>query len=94
MDIEDLGNLMNINQGLLDSLGVNNLELSKLIYGARQAGAIGAKLSGAGGGDCMIALSKEQDKEPVEQAIESMGGKVLKIKIGAAGVLREQISEP
>jgi mevalonate kinase len=89
-NIENLGYLMNINQGLLDSLGVNNLELSKLIYGARQAGAIGAKLSGAGGGDCMIALSLDQHQELVEQSIDSMGGKVLKIKTGAPGVHVEQ----
>jgi mevalonate kinase len=93
LDLENLGYLMNINQGLLDSLGVNNLELSKLIYGARQAGALGAKLSGAGGGDCMIALSPDPHKELVEQAVESLGGKVLKIKIGAPGVQREQNSE-
>jgi mevalonate kinase len=92
LDVGNLGYLMNINQGLLDSLGVNSLELSMLIYGARQAGAIGAKLSGAGGGDCMIALSLDQHKEVVEQAIERMGGKVLKVKTGALGVHSEQNS--
>ena len=89
-DLENLGYLMNINQGLLDSLGVNNLELSKLIYGVRQAGALGAKLSGAGGGDCMIALSPDQHKEQVERSIERLGGKALKIKTGAPGVQSEQ----
>jgi mevalonate kinase len=90
LDIGNLGYLMNINQGLLDSLGVNTLELSSLIYGARQAGAIGAKLSGAGGGDCMIALSSEQNKEQVERSIGRLGGMVLKIKSGAPGVHLEQ----
>jgi mevalonate kinase len=85
----DLGCFMDINQGLLDSLGVNNLELSRLIYGARQAGALGAKLSGAGGGDCMIALSLDERKDSVEQSIESMGGQVIKVHTGAAGVQRE-----
>ena len=51
-----LGELMNINQGLLDSLGVGIDRLSRLNSAARNAGAYGAKLSGAGGGDCMIAL--------------------------------------
>lgn len=93
LDIGDLGDLMNMNQGLLDSLGVNSLELSKLIYGARQAGAVGAKLSGAGGGDCMIALSLDEHKELVERSIAGLGGKVLKIKTSAPGVHREQISD-
>jgi mevalonate kinase len=92
-NLENLGYLMNINQGLLDSLGVNNLELSRLVYGARQAGAIGAKLSGAGGGDCMIALSLDQHRESVERSIENMDGKVLKIRTGALGVHGEQSSD-
>jgi mevalonate kinase len=90
LNIANLGYLMNINQGLLDSLGVSSLELSSLIYGARKAGAIGAKLSGAGGGDCMIALSADTHKKEVEQTIERMGGKVLQIKTGAPGVRNEE----
>lgn len=90
LDMENLGYLMNVNQGLLDSLGVNTPELSNLIYGARQAGAIGAKLSGAGGGDCMIALSPGQHRVQVERSMERLGGKVIKIKIGAPGVQSEQ----
>ena len=81
-----LGDLMNLNQGLLDSLGVNTKVLSSLIYAAREAGAFGAKLSGAGGGDCMIALVDNQTREAVERAIDKAGGKVLRIKTGAEGV--------
>lgn len=80
-----LGELMNLNQGLLDSLGVNTKELASLIYAARQAGAFGAKLSGAGGGDCMIALVSEENKKNVETAIEKEGGKILNVKTGADG---------
>ncbi|EKQ52993.1 MAG: mevalonate kinase [Methanobacterium sp. Maddingley MBC34] len=50
-----VGELMNINQGLLDALGVNTNELSRLIYHARSAGATGAKITGAGGGGSIIA---------------------------------------
>ena len=55
-NFERLGELANINQGLLNALGVSSVELENLIHSARQAGAYGAKLSGAGGGDCMIAF--------------------------------------
>ncbi|MHA2092504.1 MAG: mevalonate kinase [Candidatus Kariarchaeaceae archaeon] len=41
----------------MDALGVNHPALSKLIWTARDAGALGAKLTGAGGGGCMIALA-------------------------------------
>ncbi len=80
-----LGELMNLNQGLLDCLGVNTKELSSLIYAAREAGAFGAKLSGAGGGDCMIALVNSETKEGVERMINKAGGKVLQVKTGAKG---------
>ena len=42
-DFQTVGELMNINHGFLDVLGVNTLELSRMVYNARDAGAIGAK---------------------------------------------------
>lgn len=89
-DSRKLGELMNINQGLLDSLGVNTPELSNLIFAARGAGAYGAKLSGAGGGDCMIAFVSEDSRKNVEKAIKEAGGKVLRVKTGAEGIKIEK----
>lgn len=58
-----LGELMNINQGLLDSIGVNTNKLSRMIYLARKSGASGSKITGAGGGGSIIACCpKNQDK--------------------------------
>lgn len=85
-----LGELANINQGLLDSLGVNTTKLSNLIIAAKDAGAYGAKLSGAGGGDCMIAFVPERKRKFVEKAIEKAGGKVISVKNGAEGVRIEK----
>lgn len=87
---KDLGELANINQGLLDSLDVNTTKLSDLIFAARSAGAHGAKLSGAGGGDCMIAFVSEGKRRSVEKAIKKAGGKVISIKSGAEGVRIEK----
>ncbi len=56
-DNEILGELMNINHGLLDALGVNTPELSRMVYLARRAGAIGSKITGAGGGGSIIAYT-------------------------------------
>ncbi|MDP2767748.1 MAG: mevalonate kinase, partial [Candidatus Methanoperedens sp.] len=53
-DYTSLGKLMNVNHGLLDALGVCTMKLSTLVYAARNAGAYGAKLTGAGGGGCMV----------------------------------------
>ena len=80
------GELMNLNQELLDALGVNTKELSNLIIAARETGAWGAKLSGAGGGDCMIAFVKEEKRKAVESAIQKAGGGVIKVRPNAEGV--------
>lgn len=76
-DYPAIGRLMNVNQGLLDALGVNILELSRLIYSARKAGAYGAKITGAGGGGCMVALAAPQKCSRVAKAMQEAGGKVL-----------------
>lgn len=62
-DIERLGQLMDINHGLLAALGVSSRSLDGLAWAAREAGAAGAKLTGAGGGGCVVAVaSPEQTK--------------------------------
>ncbi len=55
-DIEELGKLMNFNHGLLEALGVSSRSLDNMVWAARDAGALGAKLTGAGGGGCIVAL--------------------------------------
>ncbi|MGB9940919.1 mevalonate kinase [Methanosarcina sp.] len=74
-DYPSIGRLMNVNQGILDALGVNILELSRLIYSARKAGAFGAKITGAGGGGCMVALTAPDKCIQVAEAIAKAGGK-------------------
>ncbi|MEJ2298959.1 MAG: hydroxymethylglutaryl-CoA reductase, degradative [Woeseiaceae bacterium] len=51
-----LGRLMNICQGLLNAIGVSTPQLERMIGLARQSGAAGAKLTGAGGGGSIVAL--------------------------------------
>jgi mevalonate kinase len=66
---EDIGELMSINHGLLAALGVSNFKLDSLVYAALEAGAKGAKLTGAGGGGCMIAYVPDNG-DAVAEAIE------------------------
>jgi len=73
-DLHTLGELMDINHALLYAIGVSNEPLERLVHAARKAGALGAKLTGAGGGGCMIALSLSDKVEPVVDAIERAGG--------------------
>ncbi|MGB3907966.1 MAG: mevalonate kinase [Methanomethylovorans sp.] len=81
-----IGELMNINQGLLDAISVSGPELADLIYAARSAGAYGAKITGAGGGGCMIALSQLPDMEKVASAITRAGGEAIVTRITEHGV--------
>ncbi|WP_207063841.1 mevalonate kinase [Motiliproteus sp. SC1-56] len=58
-DWERLGRLMNVYQGLMDALGVNDAALSDIVYRLRQQpGVLGAKISGSGLGDCVVALGE------------------------------------
>lgn len=52
---DKIGELMNINHGLLDCIGVNTKELSRMVYVSRNAGAVGSKITGSGGGGSILA---------------------------------------
>ncbi|MGA9187230.1 MAG: mevalonate kinase [Methanosarcina sp.] len=88
-DYSSIGKLMNVNQGLLDALGVNTFELSKLIYSSRGAGAFGAKSTGGGGGGCMVALTAPDKCIQVAEAIAGAGGKAIITKPTEQGLRLE-----
>jgi mevalonate kinase len=54
--LTELGGLMDINHGLLAALGVSGQSLEAMVWAAREAGAVGAKLTGAGGAGCIVSL--------------------------------------
>ena len=83
-DFNKVGELMNINHGFLDVIGVNTLELSRMVYNASEAGAIGSKTTGAGGGGSIIALCPGKADE-VAEAI-ARDDNVLKIHFTKKGV--------
>jgi mevalonate kinase len=92
-NLEGLGELMNINQGLLEALGVGTRELCELVYAARNAGgAFGAKLTGAGGGGCMIALPKPGLRDALMVALRQARGLPFAVKVGCEGVRLESDS--
>ncbi len=87
---EELGELMNINHGLLEALGVGTRELCELVYAARGAGgALGAKITGAGGGGCMIALPRTGGEARLTVALEQARGRAFMVRTGCEGVRLE-----
>lgn len=90
MNLDELGGLMDINHGLLEALGVSSRELSELVYAARGAGgALGAKLTGAGGGGCMIALPGIEGKDALMVALRQARGVAFPVMMGGEGVRLE-----
>jgi mevalonate kinase len=71
-DVVGLGSLMNYNQMLLSGLFVSTEGIEQCCALARDAGALGAKLTGAGGGGAVIALC-ERDFEPILAAWRAEG---------------------
>ena len=70
-----LGELMNQNHTLLQQMTVSAPELDQLVTAARQAGALGAKLSGGGRGGNMIALVEASQAEAVAKSLIAAGAK-------------------
>jgi mevalonate kinase len=62
-DVDGLGRILDTAHGLLAALRVSSPELDALVHDARAAGAIGAKLTGAGGGGAVIALAPGHERD-------------------------------
>jgi hydroxymethylglutaryl-CoA reductase len=80
-DLERLGDLMNICHGLLNALRVSSWEVEELVQIARENGALGAKLTGGGGGGSIIALCPE-NPEKVIAAMRDAGYTGMEVNIG------------
>lgn len=85
-DFEKTGRCMTRNHAILQKLGVSIPKLDEMVEAANGAGAWGAKLSGAGGGDCMIALVSDEKKDGVIRAIKKVGGEMINVCLNAKGV--------
>jgi len=68
----ELGILMNVCHGLLNAIEVSTPELERMIGVARDAGAVGAKVTGAGGGGSVVALCPGTVRE-VTSALDAAG---------------------
>ena len=82
-ELAEVGRLMDEAHDLLAGLGVSCPELDQLVTAARPT-SLGAKLTGAGGGGCMLALTTEP--EATAEAIEMRGGRIITTPLGAPGV--------
>lgn len=82
-DMESVGRAMSENHLLLRSIGVSCPELESLISAAAPT-SLGVKLTGAGGGGCMIALTR--DPKTTSEAIELAGGRTQISRLASSGM--------
>jgi mevalonate kinase len=82
-NLEKLGVSMNENHKLLQEIGVSSPELDALVKLTRDAGAVGAKLTGTGRGGYMVALTPGRElQERVAIEIERHGSQAIRTLIG------------
>lgn len=89
-DLESVGHLFKSGEELMFQYGVEIEKLKNMIHAALTAGAWGAKMSGAGGGDCMIALAPPAKRSSVEAAMKEAGGEVIHLATHEQGARVEQ----
>lgn len=78
-----LGEILNIAQGIHESFGVNTLQLNEIIFAIRKnQGIYGAKISGSGLGDCVIAIGSMDNHSSFNKSINnSVNNEILNYPI-------------
>jgi mevalonate kinase len=84
-DLRTLGHLFNLHNLIQTKIGTVALENEAQIEAAIGAGALGAKVSGAGGGGIIIALTEPKNQPDVIAAIGGVGGRAFAVNTGAPG---------
>ncbi|MEM2419039.1 MAG: mevalonate kinase [Candidatus Hadarchaeales archaeon] len=83
-ELERVGILMDLNHSLLSALHIVPPRIEKMVRVAREAGALGAKMTGAGGGGCMLALVRERER--VVRALQKAGAQAFPVRLGGEGL--------
>lgn len=92
-DMVEAGRLMTLNHLLLSLMGVSNSRLDSLVWASLSAGAYGAKLTGGGGGGCVLTLVDEDSLNPVEEALHGLNSPTMVLRTVEKGVYTEELGE-
>ncbi len=86
---QEFGNLLNAHQKeLRDGLKISTPKIDRMIEASLEAGALGAKINGSGGGGCMFAYAPDS-YENVATAISKAGGKPYIIAVDEGAIFLE-----
>lgn len=89
-DWEFAGKLAWHHQSEVARLGVSTPAIDGILQAARDQGAWGGTLSGAGGGDCVILYADSAKHEQITAAVTELGATVLPVELQAPGVRKEE----
>lgn len=82
-----VGELMTENQRLLHKIGVSNKIIDRIINLCSGYGALGSKITGAGGGGCILVLTKQENRENFISKIRKEGLKCISVTLESKGLL-------
>ena len=84
---DKIGELMNENQIILQQIGISHHKVRDIIDICRKAGAVGAKMTGAGGGGAVIALAaSKQESTKIASHIKTAGYQSFEVQIDYNGL--------
>lgn len=84
-DLQELGKCMHNNQEFLEAIGISNEKLRDMIKIAENS-SFGAKITGAGGGGCIIALTDESNLEKTISELKMRNHECFSVKIDFRGL--------
>lgn len=76
-DVTRLGGLLDAQHGALSEIGVSTEALDQVVTCARELGAAGAKLSGAGGGGVAVAVAPVNEVRELARKLRRAGCRVI-----------------
>ncbi|HEX6253431.1 MAG TPA: mevalonate kinase [Nitrososphaera sp.] len=84
---DKIGELMNENQIILEQIGISHHKVRDIIDICSKAGAIGAKITGAGGGGAVIALAaSKQESTKIASHVKAAGYQSFEVEIDYNGL--------
>ncbi|MFB5613432.1 MAG: mevalonate kinase [Nitrosarchaeum sp.] len=84
-NIKELGQKINQNQKFLEAIGISNNKLEEMIQ-IGQKTSFGAKITGAGGGGCIFALTDETNLEKTMSGFKEKNYECFSVKIDLKGL--------
>jgi mevalonate kinase len=85
-DMEGVGNILSVDHAALDFVGVSNVTLDSMVDLMASLGCYGAKLTGAGGGGCVLGVAPEAKEKRIVSGLSARGFETFAARMPTEGV--------